>query len=154
MISLILSGGIGSRLWPLSREKMPKQFSDLFEESLFTSTVKRLRPLGAVQVCTSVALQGLTEKTIREENFSIDRLIYEPQGRNTAPAIAVACYGLMLNGQESEVMGIFPSDHRVDLPEVFYQAVRLGESCAKKGEIVTLGIKPSYPATGFGYIDC
>lgn len=152
MISLILSGGIGSRLWPLSRKKLPKQFSPLLNESLFVNTVKRLQTFGDVQVCTSAELKGLTEMAIRKSHLRVSNAFYEPMGRNTAPAIALACWSLQEQNKQDEVLGVFPSDHWIDNMEQFAKALQLAENCARDGQIVTIGIKPDRPATGFGYI--
>ncbi len=154
MISLILSGGVGSRLWPVSREKLPKQFSPIFGETLFTQTVRRQQSLGDVLVCTGEAMKGLTESAIRNEGLRIQKAFYEPIGRNTAPAIALVCKYLQNQGKEDQVMGVFPSDHWIENEAVFFQTLRLAEECALKGQIVTVGLKPTYPATGFGYVDC
>ena len=75
MISLILSGGVGSRLWPLSREKLPKQFSPLLEESLFEGTVRRLEKFGEVQVCTSEKLKDLTQTVLRKGSFNVTQFV-------------------------------------------------------------------------------
>lgn len=154
MISLILSGGVGSRLWPLSREKLPKQFSHLFGESLFVQTSQRLQRKGEVLVCTGEAMRGLTESAIRNENLKIGKVFYEPVGRNTAPAIGIVCHYLARVGRSDEVMGVFPSDHWIEKTDVFYKALDLAADCAKQNKIVTIGLKPTYPATGFGYVEC
>ncbi|MCJ8276832.1 MAG: mannose-1-phosphate guanylyltransferase/mannose-6-phosphate isomerase [Bdellovibrionales bacterium] len=153
MVSVILSGGSGTRLWPVSRTKLPKQFCDLFEESLFLKTSLRLQALGEVQVCTSQTMKVLTEKCIRDNNLKITDCIYEPFGRNTAPAVALICHNLKINGKEREVVGIFPSDHWVEKAENFSQVMSLAQECALKDQVVTIGIQPDYPATGFGYIE-
>ncbi len=153
MISLVLSGGVGSRLWPVSRETVPKPFSDFFEQSLFEMTVKRLAPLGEVQVCTGEKLRGITQRFIREKKLPIEHCFFEPVGRNTAPAIALACWWHINHGGGQSVMGVFPSDHWIGDQEEFSQVIKLAERCALEGKIVTLGLKPTYPATGFGYIE-
>ncbi len=154
MISLILSGGVGSRLWPVSREKLPKQFSHLFKETLFSQTVQRLQTLGDVYVCTSETLRGQTENSIRKQKLKVTESFYEPFGRNTAPAIGLVCQVLLRQGLGEKVMGVFPSDHWIEKQEVFNQALQLAEECALQGKIVTIGLNPTYAATGFGYIDC
>lgn len=154
MISLILSGGVGSRLWPLSRQKLPKQFSPLFGKNLFHMTVERLNRMGEVQVCTGEGLRIMTETTIRQNDLNVSQVFYEPVGRNTAPAIALACLWAQRQKQTEEVMGVFPSDHWIDREEEFFDVLKLAQTCAKKNQIVTLGLKPDYPATGFGYIEC
>ena len=154
MISVVLSGGSGTRLWPLSRQKLPKQFSPLFEKSLFSQTVERLSPLGDVMVCTGEPFRVLTEKSIVDDKLKVWQSLYEPCARNTAPAVAFVCQYLLEKGRGDEVVGIFPADHWVAKPEAFSRAIELAIEVAGEGQVVTLGIQPSYPATGFGYIEC
>ncbi len=154
MISLVLSGGVGSRLWPVSREKLPKQFSKIFGESLFSQTVRRQQKLGSVFVCTGESMRGLTETAIRNEGLNVEKTFYEPMGRNTAPAIGLVCKYLMDHNRGDEVLGVFPSDHWIEKQDMFAKALSLGEACAKDGQIVTIGLNPTYAATGFGYVDC
>ena len=154
MISLILSGGVGSRLWPVSRKKFPKQFIDIFEQSLFEKTVRRLSQFGKVHVCTGESMKTLTDSTIREKKLAVEEVFYEPMGRNTAPAIALVCKYMQDQQQTDQVMGVFPSDHWIEDENLFGNVIQLAEKVALTGKIVTLGIKPNYPATGFGYIEC
>jgi mannose-1-phosphate guanylyltransferase/mannose-1-phosphate guanylyltransferase/mannose-6-phosphate isomerase len=86
-----MSGGSGTRLWPVSRTKFPKQFNDFFSESLQTMTLKRVSKLGNPMIVTSQVLRDFTEKKAKEAGFPDLEVIYEPYGRNTAPAIAVLC---------------------------------------------------------------
>lgn len=153
LIPVVLSGGSGSRLWPVSRQSYPKQFCHLLDESLFTKSVKRLAPLGSPWTVTVREMKVLTEKSLREAAVPVDQVIYEPFGRNTAPAIALLCRQFELRGWTDQVTGIFPADHLIDNEAAFLAAVRLGASIAAKGEIVTLGVKPTSPATGYGYIE-
>ena len=152
-IPVILSGGSGTRLWPVSRTKFPKQFCEIFEQSLFKSTLLRLKPLGSPWVVTNQALQILTETVLREVKVPLSQAIYEPKANNTAPAIALLCKVLEFKKQTASIVGIFPSDHLVENEEAFQNAVRLGAECAKQKQVVTLGIRPTYPATGYGYIE-
>lgn len=154
MISLVLSGGVGSRLWPVSREKLPKQFSPLFGESLFSQSVKRQQKMGEVMVCTSQSMKGLTESAIRNDRLQVSHCFYEPVGRNTAPAIGLVCKHLQRKGNGKEILGVFPSDHWIENESVFLHVLELAEKCAAQGKIVTVGLEPTYPATGFGYIEC
>lgn len=153
MIPVILSGGSGSRLWPVSRSSYPKQFCELLDESLYAKTIKRLKPLGAPWTVTVKDLQVLTEKCLREEAVPSSQTIFEPFGMNTAPAIAVLCRLFELRGWENEVVGIFPADQLVGDDQKFLEAVRTGVGFAEDGNVVTLGVKPTYPATGYGYIE-
>ncbi len=152
-IPTILSGGSGTRLWPVSRTQFPKQFCELFDESLFNKTLNRLKPLGSPWVVTNQSLKTLTSAALRQSGISPDQALYEPKANNTAPAIALLCKVLETRGESDSIVGIFPSDHLIQNEEAFNQAIQIGISCAKKGQVVTLGIKPTYPATGYGYIE-
>ncbi|MBS1970411.1 MAG: mannose-1-phosphate guanylyltransferase/mannose-6-phosphate isomerase [Bdellovibrionales bacterium] len=153
MIPVIISGGSGTRLWPVSRKACPKQFSKILDESLFVKTYKRLQPLGNPWVITTEALKVLTEKSLKEIGQSAERVIYEPFAMNTAPAIALLCKNFEMSGQSEEVVGVFPADHYIPDASLFHQHVRAAEEIAKSGQIVTLGIKPTLPSTGYGYIE-
>ncbi len=152
MLPIVLSGGSGTRLWPVSRTKWPKQFCDLFEESLQSLTLKRVARLGTPWVLTCESLRGLTDKKLKEINFTKSKALYEPQAKNTAPAIAFLCKYLLLQGQEEEIVGVFPADQLIEKEDEFIKAVSLAVKEAENDKIVTLGIQPTFPATGFGYI--
>lgn len=153
MIPVVMSGGSGTRLWPLSREKYPKQFCNLLEESLMTKTITRLKKMGEPRVITTEKLKVLTDKSLEELSISMDNAIYEPAGKNTAPAVALVCKVLQMQGYEEETVGIFPADHVIENETEFLKAIELASMVAKNNLIVTLGIKPDFPATGFGYIE-
>ncbi|MCB0377256.1 MAG: mannose-1-phosphate guanylyltransferase/mannose-6-phosphate isomerase [Bdellovibrionales bacterium] len=153
MILTILSGGSGTRLWPASRTQLPKQFCDVFKESLFVQTVKRLKAFGEVQVCTGEPMRVLTEKSNRDLALNLGQCFYEPVGKNTAPAVALVCRHLQLQKRSEEIVGIFPSDHWVDKAETFAKVLALASQCAEKGQVVTIGIEATHPATGYGYIE-
>jgi mannose-1-phosphate guanylyltransferase/mannose-1-phosphate guanylyltransferase/mannose-6-phosphate isomerase len=152
MIPVVLSGGSGTRLWPVSRTKYPKQFNQLFDETLQTMTLKRLSQLGAPVIVTSKTLRDFTEKKAQEAGIKNVQVIYEPQPLNTAPAIAVLCRVLELQGKAQEVVGVFPADHLIGNETEFLSAVSLAEQSASRGKVVTLGLKPDRPETGYGYI--
>ncbi|MFP5519886.1 MAG: mannose-1-phosphate guanylyltransferase, partial [Bdellovibrionia bacterium] len=152
MIPVVLSGGSGTRLWPLSRAKLPKQFCSIFEHSLHTMTLRRLTKLGVPWVVTSKSLRDLTIKNMNDLGIDSRNLVLEPIAKNTAPAIALLTYHLLQKGLTDEVIGIFPADHIIENEEAFLAAVHLAKQEATSGKVVTLGIKPEYPATGYGYI--
>lgn len=152
-IPTVLSGGSGTRLWPLSRTKLPKQFCEIFEESLFKMTLKRLLPLGSPYVVTNQSMKVLTELTTAELKIPHSQIIYEPKANNTAPAIALLCRILELQNKSQAIVGVFPSDQLIQNETSFQNAVELATLSAEQGQIVTLGIKPTYPATGYGYIE-
>lgn len=153
MIPVVLSGGSGTRLWPVSRASFPKQFNALLGESLLTRTLKRVAPLGPPWVVAAAGGEVLTRRVMDELALPRERAVFEPVGRNTAPAVALACHLFLLRGWGEEVMGAFASDHLIADEEGFRRAARLGERCAREGHVVTLGIQPTHPATGLGYIE-
>jgi mannose-1-phosphate guanylyltransferase/mannose-6-phosphate isomerase len=152
VIPAVLSGGSGTRLWPVSRANFPKQFCDLFEDSLQTLTLQRCQKLGPLWIVTGAGLKTLTEANLKDLELQNVNTIYEPVAKNTAPAVAVLAHVLVQKGLGQEVVGVFPSDHLIQNKEAFYQAVRDAEKLAGQNKIVTLGIKPDHPATGYGYI--
>lgn len=157
MIPFVLSGGSGTRLWPVSRASYPKQFAELFDESLLAKTLRRLGPLAGAgdepAVIGSAASADLTRRVLRELGIGDRGSVFEPMPRNTAPAIALVCHRLLQEGRGDDVAGVFPADHLVSDEEVFRRAVRLAERCARRGQVATLGIRPSRPETGYGYIE-
>ncbi|QDK38783.1 mannose-1-phosphate guanylyltransferase/mannose-6-phosphate isomerase [Bdellovibrio sp. NC01] len=152
MIPVILSGGSGTRLWPVSRQQMPKQFCEIFDKPLQTLTLQRSLRLGTPWIVTSKALQTLTELNLKDNKAESVRTVYEPVGKNTAPAIAVLCQLLLAQNKGNEVVAIFPSDHLITKEAAFLDVVKFAETVAQENKVVTLGITPSYPETGYGYI--
>ncbi|MGZ3774111.1 MAG: mannose-1-phosphate guanylyltransferase/mannose-6-phosphate isomerase [Pseudobdellovibrionaceae bacterium] len=152
MIPVILSGGSGTRLWPVSRQHMPKQFCEIFGQPLQTLTLQRCLKMGLPWIVTSKSLQTLTELNLKANKANGVQVVYEPTGKNTAPAIAVLCKLLQAQGKGEEIVAIFPSDHLIAKEDTFLSVASFAESVAKENRIVTLGIKPSYPETGYGYI--
>lgn len=150
---VVLSGGAGTRLWPISRLSFPKQFCELMDESLLEKTLKRVGSLGSPWTLTINELQTLTGRVFRNLDVPLNQIIFEPTARNTAPAIALLCKLFELQKRNQEIIGIFPADHLITKEQVFSEAIELAVECAKKNLVVTLGIQPEYPATGFGYIE-
>lgn len=159
MIPVIISGGVGSRLWPVSREQHPKPFIRLGDgQSLLQKAFLRGVQLDAVQAVMTVTNRDLFFKT-HEEYLEVapDRTllnyVLEPFGRNTAAAIAAAALEVeRLYGPE-EVMLVLAADHLITDQVGFQQAVNLATALAAKGQLVTFGIQPSAPETGYGYIE-
>lgn len=151
MTNIILCGGSGTRLWPISRTLMPKQFVPLFENrSLFQLTVERNRHMCNAQVIVSNAEQYfLAIDQLEEMGIGNNTFLLEPVGRNTAPAIALACMGLA----PDEVVLVTPSDHLIRDTDSYIVAVKRANEQAALGHLVTFGITPEYPETGFGYIE-
>ena len=157
MTNIILCGGSGTRLWPLSRTLMPKQFVKLFNnESLFQKTLQRNHKVCDKQFIVSNAEQYfLAVDQIDEHNANAKskiqdtRFLLEPVGRNTAPAIALAAFAL----DPEEIMLVTPSDHLIKDEAAYLSVVAKAEKLAEEGNLVTFGITPEYPETGFGYIE-
>ncbi|MFA6986143.1 MAG: mannose-1-phosphate guanylyltransferase/mannose-6-phosphate isomerase, partial [Arenimonas sp.] len=155
LIPVILSGGSGTRLWPLSRESHPKQFLPLLgEHSLLQMTWLRLRGLPGAEAPLVVANEEhrfLVAEQLRLVGAKPSALILEPVGRNTAPAIAVAALKAMDAG-EDPVLLVLPSDHVIADEAGFCEAVLAAVSAAEAGSLVTFGIVPTAAETGYGYI--
>lgn len=157
VVPVILSGGVGSRLWPLSRAATPKQLLALVgPETMIQATA--LRTADAARFSAPIVVAGAAhEGKILEQLAAVGRdpeaLIVEPQGRNTAPAIALAALWLEAAGQGAAVMLAMPSDHVVGDLAAFVRAVGAGAPAAGAGWLVTFGIAARSPETGYGYIE-
>jgi mannose-1-phosphate guanylyltransferase/mannose-6-phosphate isomerase len=155
MTPVLLSGGSGTRLWPKSRLQWPKQFCEIFDQSLQDLSLSRVSVFGIPWIVTSKTLKVITEKKIStHENIKIQksRILYEPMAKNTAAAIGLTCKVLMNEGRGEEIVGIFPSDHLVRDENLFKSLIEQAAQHARHGQIVTIGIKPTHPETGYGYI--
>ncbi len=150
LIPVLLSGGSGKRLWPLSRQNYPKQFSQFLNKTLFEISIDRLDSYSEKPIIISVEEQGYIIKNIDKNKV---RSILEPLPKNTAPAIALLCKVLELEGKEDDIVGVFSVDHYIENEEAFQRAVDLAVSEAKSDKIVTLGIVPDSPNVGYGYIE-
>ena len=151
MINIVLCGGNGTRLWPLSRTLMPKQFVKIFNnKSLFQLTVERNEKMCKQQFIVSNTEQYfLAYDQLEEIKKSNNKYLLEPFGRNTAPAIALAC----MNLDEDEVVLVTPSDHLIK-NELEYEKVLIkAKELATKDNLVTFGITPTFAEIGFGYIE-
>ncbi|MGH8913593.1 MAG: mannose-1-phosphate guanylyltransferase [Acidimicrobiia bacterium] len=150
---VILSGGAGTRLWPLSTEKHPKQFLPLLGEPLFEATLRRVRGLehlGPITVVTGDGHLGSIDQAL--ENVSAAEsatIIIEPAGRNTAPAVLAAA----LVADRDDVLVVLPSDHVIADVDGFRAAVRHAIALASEGALVIFGVQPTRPETGYGYIE-
>jgi len=152
----ILSGGSGTRLWPLSRASLPKQFLPLLSDrSLFQETLLRLAGLpdmaSPLIVCNDEH-RFLAAEQMREIGLTPLNQILEPCGRNTAPAVAIAALAAMEHDTEA-VLLVLPADHSIRNVEAFHAAAAHAVQLAEQGKLVTFGITPDAPATGFGYIE-
>jgi len=151
MINMILCGGNGTRLWPISRSLMPKQFVKLFDgKSLFQLTVNRNKDLCKEQYIISNTEQYfLALDQLEELKNTNSRYLLEPIAKNTAPAIALACMTL----DYDEIVLVTPSDHLIKNKKEYKKVLQEAKKIAQEGDIVTFGIKPESPETGFGYIE-
>lgn len=151
MINMILCGGNGTRLWPISRSLMPKQFVKLFDnKSLFQLTVNRNKNICKEQYIISNTEQYfLALDQLEELKCTSNKYLLEPIAKNTAPAIALACMTLSYD----DIVLISPSDHLIKNEEEYKKVILQAKELANKGDIVTFGIKPENPETGYGYIE-
>ncbi len=153
MIIVILAGGSGTRFWPLSRSRHPKQLmSVLGGKSMLQRTVERVLPLNPERII--VITNRLQAEESSAQLTSITgvplEVIAEPVGRNTAPAVGLAA---RLALSPDTVMAVLPADHVIPDEEEFCRLLRRGEAAAREGNLVTLGIAPTRPETGYGYIE-
>lgn len=160
IIPVILSGGSGTRLWPLSREQYPKQLLTLVgEHSMLQATALRLNKTALTDGRTVLApiLVGneeyrfLLAEQMRQIGIQGFSLILEPCGRNTAPALTLAALTSQLNDPDA-IMVVMPADHIIQGEQAFRDAIRQGVELAETGKLVTFGIQPTTPETGYGYI--
>jgi mannose-1-phosphate guanylyltransferase len=152
MIPVILSGGSGTRLWPLSRTQYPKQFLPLNSSStMLQETVTRLGSVEHVSLICNEEHRFLAAEQMRvlDQGCSI---FLEPVGRNTAPAIALAALDAVAKGKGSECLLVLAADHVIENEVEFQSVVRKAEPLANQGMLVTFGIVPQHPETGYGYI--
>lgn len=152
--AVIMAGGIGSRFWPLSRRDRPKQFISLLDEStLIQNTSARLESVVPANQRYVVTNERYVDQTRSQlPALPKENILAEPIGRNTAPCITYAAMKLYAADPEA-VMIVLPADHVITDVERFHQVLGVGiEAAAERGALVTIGIEPTYPATGYGYI--
>lgn len=156
MHCVIIAGGSGTRFWPKSRRNRPKQLLELLNgKSLISQTTTRLKKYSRAEGVYIVAPEHLAQSLNREvPHVPTENLFVEPAPRNTAPAIALAAFILRKRFGGDVVMGVFPADHLIRKEKLFHRSLVLAEKKAAAGpHLVTLGIQPGYPATGYGYVE-
>jgi len=153
---VVLSGGSGTRLWPLSREKYPKQLLSLVgDDSLLQATVRRVQGTHGVELAPPMVVCNEEYRFVIAEQLRLvgqsGTVVLEPCGRNTAPALTIAALASQKN-QADPVLLVMPADHVITDVAAFQQVVSLGAALAEAGAVVTFGITPDAPETGYGYI--
>jgi len=158
LVPVILCGGAGTRLWPVSRESMPKPFIRLADgRSLLQATAARVNGLEGLRqlaVVTNIAYSYKVVEDLASANLACPpALLLEPEGRNTAPAIALAALWAQCEHGDDCVLLVLPADHLIQDLEAFHRACREAVKLASSGRLVTFGITPSGPDPAFGYIE-
>ena len=158
LLPIILCGGTGSRLWPLSRESYPKQYLPLIDDSsktLLQETLGRLSGIinqeDPIFICNEDH-RFIVAEQLREINVKPKKIILEPFARNTAPAITIAALKAIENGCDP-ILFVLPSDHLIRDKQNFIKSITAAKSFAEKGKLVTFGIIPTSPEVGYGYIE-
>lgn len=157
IVPVIMAGGKGTRLWPLSRSSAPKQFIQVVDEkTLFQETLERVADAAfyeAPVVITNQDFRFTVAEQAREVGVTLSAIILEPVARNTAAAIAAVAFHLKKTFGEDAILQLLASDHEIDAGRDWNDAVATARQTAASGKIVTFGIQPSEPATGYGYIE-
>ena len=149
IIAVILCGGSGTRLWPLSRKALPKQFVPLVQgKSLLQLTLERATLLGAEQLIVASEDHRFLVQDCASAAGVRSTILLEPVARNTAAAMAVAA----LNAPSDALLLFLPADHHIPDGKAFAATIRSGVPAARAGSIVTFGVQPSFPSTAYGYI--
>ncbi|MDD4661884.1 MAG: mannose-1-phosphate guanylyltransferase/mannose-6-phosphate isomerase [Candidatus Pacebacteria bacterium] len=151
---IILAGGKGTRLWPMSKSNFPKQFLSINGKSLFKKTLERcllLEKKENIYISTSNDYSVFVEEELKDLKFKKENIIIEPFSRNTGPAILFALK--KIETKKDELVLVCPSDHFIETNEEFVRTIKKAKKVASLNNIVTLGIKPTKPETGYGYIE-
>ncbi len=153
--AVILAGGVGSRFWPFSRSLEPKQFMKIIgEASLLQATIQRLKGLveaRRIYIVTNNIYFYEVKAQVAKFGIPDGNIILEPQGKNTAPAVGL-CARLISKTDKNALLLVLPSDHYIKNVENFKKTIKKAIACAGKDFLVTIGVKPNAPSTGYGYI--
>ena len=153
--AVLLAGGAGTRLWPVSRDQHPKQFSAALGNASQTMLQQTALRLDSFNVSNYLALCGEEHRFIVAEQLraigKLGPIILEPEGRNTAPAIALAALAATAD-DEDPILIVMPADHKIESAESLNNALKQALDLARREDLVTFGIVPNEPATGYGYI--
>src|SRR6056297_900199 len=152
---VILCGGSGTRLWPLSRKSYPKQFVPMIGDgSLFQQSARRFSgpEFAAPVVVTNSDFRFIVTQQLGEVGIDPGPVLIEPEGRNTAPALLAAALAVAETDPEAMILAA-PSDHYIKDADAFRASVKAGRTAAQAGRIVTFGIVPDRPETGYGYLE-
>lgn len=152
-VAVIMAGGKGERLWPLSRDHKPKQFVSFGEKSFFRTTVDRIKPVVGEENIYVVTQENRVKSVLKDvPSLPKKNIIIEPVAKNTAPAIGLAALKVAIWQGPEETMIVLPADHVVRDEETFKELVHFTFRLAEDNCLITLGIPPFYPHTGYGYI--
>jgi mannose-1-phosphate guanylyltransferase len=155
IVPVILSGGSGSRLWPISRKQFPKQFINLvnIETSLFQDTVRRLpKNISDPLIICNEEHRFIVAEQLRQIKSKNKGVILEPVGKNTAPAIAIAALHLLKNNVDP-ILLVLSADHSINNDDKFHKSIEIGKKIAEMNKLASFGVIPSDPNTGYGYIE-
>ncbi|WVT77555.1 mannose-1-phosphate guanylyltransferase/mannose-6-phosphate isomerase (plasmid) [Sinorhizobium chiapasense] len=158
IVPVIMAGGRGTRLWPLSRAAAPKQFLQILSDrSLFQQTLERVRDASQFEpaiIVTNSDFRFIVAEQARAIDVPLGDILLEPMARNTAPALAAAAFQVLARYGKGAIIQVLASDHEIDAGKVYGDCILRAQQAASHGELVTFGITPTEPATGYGYIEC
>lgn len=157
IIPVIMAGGKGTRLWPLSRAEAPKQFLQFLGDfSLFQRTLQRVSDPALYEpaiIVTNADFRFIVAEQARNVEAELGAILLEPIARNTAPALAAAAFTILRDHGDGAIMQVLASDHEIDADDTYFDCIRLARDTAAASKLVTFGIKPTEAATGYGYIE-